>query len=111
MRLSAQARSHNFQASDMVLASFPIICSVVRRRRTVIWVTRQKKNCSSRDCSNQRVARSECTCRLQKRASQTFASRKFNVFIDLFIGHVDLWAWRDNQGKTHLRGPGTLSLQ
>jgi hypothetical protein len=40
----------------------------------VTCVKRQKKNFCSPTYSNQSVARSECTCRLQTRASQTFAS-------------------------------------
>ncbi len=86
MRLSAQIRSHKLQASDMVFVSFPMICCVVRSRKTVSCVKRQKENCCSLACSNQSLALSECTCRLHKSASQTFASRKFNVFIDSFVG-------------------------
>jgi hypothetical protein len=86
MRLSAQIRSHKLQASDMGFVSFPMICSVVKSLRTVIYVKRQKKNCRSPTCSNQNLARSECMCRLHRSACQTFASRKFNVFIDPFVG-------------------------
>src|SRR5271165_2402606 len=104
MRLSAQTRSHRAQASAMLLASFPIICSVVRSLRTVIWVKRQKKNRSWPACSNQSRAFSECICRPHRRASQTLASRKFNVFIDLFVGYAHLGALGNNKGEPDFAG-------
>ena len=71
----------------------------------MIWVKREKKNCSSLllllACSNQDLAFSECTCRLQISASHTFASRKFNVFIHLFVGEIDLGTVRDDERELH----------
>src|SRR5258708_34481560 len=104
MRPSAQTRSHRLQASDMVLVSFPMIGAVVRSRKTVIWVKRQKKNCSWPACSNQCVALSECSCRFQKSASQTLASRKFNVFIDLFVAQGYLRAFGNDKWEPHSPG-------
>jgi hypothetical protein len=95
----------------MVFVSFPMIFSVVRSLRTVICVKRQNKNCSSPAFSNQDVAVSECTCRLHKSASQTFASRKFNVFINLFAGQVYLWAFGNDEREPHPLGTRTLTLQ
>src|SRR5215470_470883 len=40
-------------------------------------------------------------CRSQISASQTLASRKFNVFIDLFVGDVHLPTSRTNERKLH----------
>lgn len=111
MRASAQIWSHNFQASDMVLVSVPMICSVVKSLRTVIWVKRQKKNCSAPACSNHDLARSECTWRLQASASHTLASRKFNVFIDLFVGQFDLRAIGDDERELHSVRTRALVLQ
>jgi len=111
MRVSAQIRSHKLQASDMVFVSAPMIGSVVRSLRTVIWVKRQKKNCSSPACWNQDWAFSECRCRLQINASHTFASRKFNVFIDLLVGQVNLGAAGDNQRELHSPKAWALALQ
>src|ERR1700693_3279077 len=99
MRESAQILSHRSQAWDMLRMSFPIMLSVVRSRRTVNCVKRQKKNCSSSDRSNHSFALSECTCRLQSKASQTFASRKFNTFIDLFVGKIDFGTFGNDQRK------------
>ena len=101
MRLSAQTRSHKLQAPDMVLVSLPIILSVVRSLRTVSWVKRQKKNCCSPACLNHSLAVSECECRLHKSASQTLASRKFNVFIDLFVGQVYLGAFGNDKRESY----------
>src|SRR5271154_130688 len=109
IRLSAHTRSHRLQASDMVFVSLPMIFSVVRSLKTVSWVKRQKKNCCSPVCSNQSRAVSECTCRLHKSASHTFASRKFNVFIDLFVGHIYLWAFGNDERKAHPLRTRTLS--
>jgi hypothetical protein len=50
-----------------------------------------ERNCSYPACSNQDRALSECICRLHRSASQTLASRKFNVFIDLLIRQVYRW--------------------
>jgi hypothetical protein len=111
MRVSAQTRSHKLQASAMVLVSFPMICSVVSNLRTVTCVKRQKKNCSSSASSNQSLALSECMCRLQSRASHTFESRKFNMFIDLFVGQVDLGAVGGDQRELHSLGTWALALQ
>ena len=111
MRVSAQIRSHKLQASDMVLASFPMTWSVVRSLRTVTCVKRQKKNCSSPACSNQSRALSECTCRLHISASQTFASRKFNAFIDLFVGELYLWTFRNDERESHPLRSRTLALE
>src|SRR5437763_15790505 len=95
----------------MILVSFLMTCSVVRRRSTVSWVKRQKKNCSSLTRSNHRRASSECTCRLQNRAIQTLASRKFNVFIDPFAGQVHLWPFGNNQRELHSFGSWALVFQ
>lgn len=84
-RSSAQIRSHRLQASAIDFVSTPMICPVVRSLRTVICVNRPKRNCSSPARSNHDRALSECICRLHRSASQTLASRKFNVFIDLLI--------------------------
>src|SRR6202521_619723 len=99
MRLSAQILSQRFHASDIFFVSLPMTSLVVTRRRTVICVKWQKKSCSSADRSNHSRACSECTCRLQSSASQTFASRKFNVFINIFVGQIYLGAFRDDEGK------------
>ena len=81
----------------------------------MIWVKREKKNCSSLllllACSNQDLAFSECTCRLQISASHTFASRKFNVFRDLFVGQNDFGAVGDDQRELHPPGTRALALQ
>jgi hypothetical protein len=45
------------------------------------------------------------------RASQTFASRKFNVFIDPFVGQVYLWAFENDEGEPHSFGTWALALQ
>jgi len=95
----------------MVLVSLPRIFSVVRSLRTVSWVKRQKKNCCSPVCSNQSRAGSEWMCRLHKSASQTLASRKFNVFIDLFDGHVYLRTFGNDERKAHSLRTRTVSLQ
>ncbi len=76
----------------------------------MIWVKRQKRNCASPPWSNQVLAFSECTCRLHKRASQTLASRKFNVLIDLFVGQVYLRAFGNDQRELHSSGVGALPL-
>ena len=111
MRLSAQIRSHKPHASDMVFASVPMIFSVVSSLKTVSWVKRQKKNCSSLASSNQSLAFSECTWRFHRSASQTLASRKFNMFIDLFVGHIDLRALRNDKGKLHFLSTRPLTFQ
>src|SRR5882762_8387599 len=85
-----------------------MISFVVTSRRTVICVKRQKKNCSSADRSNHARAFSECTGRPQRSASQTFASRKFHVFINQFVGQIYLGAFRDDEGKSHSLGTLTL---
>ena len=88
-----------------------MICSVVRSLRTVICVNRPKRNCSCPACSNQDLALSECICRLHRSASQTLASRKFNVFIDLLIRQVYLWSVGNNQTKFDPLWPRPLCLQ
>src|ERR1700689_2643254 len=110
-RSSAQIRSHRLQASAIDFVSTPLICSVVRSLRTVTCVNRPKRNCSCPACSNQDLALSECTCRLHRRASQTLASRKFNVFIDLFVGHVYLWTLRNDERESYPLGTRPLALQ
>src|SRR5579862_4780201 len=40
-------------------------------------------------------------CRLQIKASHTFESRKFNVFIDLFVAEIDLGTRGDDQRELH----------
>ena len=40
-------------------------------------------------------------CRLQIKASHTFESGKFNVFINLFVGEIDLWAGGDDERELH----------
>src|ERR1700728_1606017 len=84
-RSSAQIRSHRLQASAIDFVSTPVICSLVRSLRTVICVNLPKRNCCCPACSNQDLALWECICRLERSASQTLASRKFNVFINLLI--------------------------
>src|SRR5215813_3173322 len=111
MRGSAHTRSQSAQASLMVLVSFPMIFSVVRSRRMVIWVKRQKKNSSWLAFSNQRLAVSECTCRLHRSANQTLASRIFNVFIDLFARQLNLGTFGSNQGKLDSFWPRSLAFQ
>ena len=74
-------------------------------------MNRQKKNCSSLACSNQALAFSECKCRLHSRANHTFESRKFNVFIDLFVGEIHLWTVRDDQRELHPFRAWSLALQ
>src|SRR6202021_2202031 len=110
-RSSAQIRSHRLQASAIDFVSSPMIGSVVRSLRTVIWGTRPKRNCSSPACSNQDLALSECICRLHRSASQTLASRKFNVFIDLLIRQVYGWSFRKHQRKFTPLWPRPLCLQ
>ena len=39
------------------------------------------------------------------------ASRKFNVFIDLFVGQLNLGTSGDNQGKLNSFRPGSLAFQ
>ena len=53
---------------------------------------------------------SEWMWRLQRSASQTLASRKFKMFIDLFVRHIHLRSIRDNQWKLHSPGPRTLAF-
>jgi hypothetical protein len=110
-RSSAQIRSHRLQASAIDFVSTPMICLVVRSLRTVICVNRPKRNRSSPACSNQDLAVSECVCRLHRSASQTLASRKFNVFIDLLIRQVYLWSLGNNQWKLDPLWPRPLCLQ
>src|SRR3984957_2809754 len=110
-RSSAQIRSHRLQASAIDFVSSPMICSVVRSLRTVICVNRPKRNCSCPACSNQDRALSECICRLHRSASQTLASRKFNVFIDLLIRQVYRWSFGNNQRKFDPLWPRPLCLQ
>src|SRR6202521_4150203 len=110
MRLSAQILSQRFHASDIFFVSLPMTSLVVTRRRTVICVKWQKKSCSSADRSNHSRACSECTCRLQSSASQTFASRKFNVFINIFVSQIYLGALRGDEGKAHSFGTRVLAL-
>lgn len=95
----------------MVLVSFPITFSVVKRRRTVSCVKRQKKNSSSPAFSNQSLAVSEWMCRLHIKANQTLASRKFNVFIDLFVGQLNLGTFGDDQGKLNPSRTRSLTFQ
>src|ERR1700730_9902910 len=111
MRVSAQTLSHNSQAWDMFLTSFSITVSVVRRRRTVSWVKRQKKNCFSLERSNHRSAFSKCTCRLHNNASQTFASRKFNAFIYSFVSQIYLWSFGDDQWEADSLCARALAIQ
>src|SRR5882762_6175995 len=94
----------------MFFASLPMISLVGTIRRTEICAKRQKKNCSSVDRSNHARAYSECTCRPQRSASQTFASRKFNVIINNFVGQIYLGAFRDDEGKSHSLGTWALAL-
>src|SRR5579872_5562566 len=94
----------------MDLVPAPRIFSVVRSRRTVSWVKRQKINLCSAASSNQDRALSACTWRLQTSASQTFASRKFNVFIDLFVAQVYLRSLGHHEGKLHSPRAGALLL-
>jgi len=95
----------------MDLVSAPIIFSVVGWRRPVNWVKRQKINLCSPASSNQDRALSACTWRLQTSASQTFASRKFNVFIDLFVAQAHLGSLGHNEWKLHSPRAGALLLQ
>jgi hypothetical protein len=95
----------------MVLVSLPMIFSVVMSRSTVIWVKRQKKNSSCWAFSNQTLAVSEWTCRPHRSANQTLASRKFNVFIDLFVGQLNLWTLGDYQRKANSFRPGPLTFE
>ena len=111
MRGSAHTRSQRRQASDMDFVSFPRTDSAVSKRRTVSWVKRQKKNCSSPASTNQDRAFSECACRPQIKASHTFESGKFNVFIDLFVGEIDLGAAGNNQRKLHSPRAWALPLK
>src|ERR1700675_2531522 len=110
-RSSAQIRSHRLQASAIDFVSTPMIFSVVRSLRTVICVNRPKRNCSCPASSNQDLALSECICRLHRSASQTLASRKFNVFINLLIRQVYLWSFGNNQRKFDPLWPRPLCLQ
>jgi hypothetical protein len=93
-----------------LFVSLAMISLVVTSRRTVIWVKRQKKNCSSADRSNHVRACSECTCRLQSSASQTFALRKFNVFTNMFVRQIYFWAFRDDEGKAYSSGTRALAF-
>src|SRR5271166_4948223 len=113
MRVSAQTRSQTLQAKDMDVVSLRMTASVVRSRRMVICVKRQKKNCSSLlpVRSNQDLALSEWRCRLQISASHTLESGKFNVFIDLFVGQVDLGTSGDDQGERHSFRARALALE
>src|SRR5207249_10526806 len=95
IRSSAHTLSHRAHASDIVLTSFPITIGVVKSRRTVICVIRQKKNSSSLERSNHARAFSDWMWPLQKSASHTLASRKFNTFIDLVVRHKHLRSIRD----------------
>src|SRR5260370_30082337 len=95
----------------MVFVSFPIIFSVVRSIKPVSCVKRQKKNFSWLACSNQAMARSEWTCRFHASASQTLASRKFNVFIDLLVGQVYLGSLGNDERESYPLRPGALALQ
>jgi hypothetical protein len=62
-------------------------------------------------CSKQDRALSECICRLHRSASQTLASRKFNVFIDLLIRQVYRWSFGNNQREFDPLWPRPLCLQ
>jgi hypothetical protein len=46
-----------------------------------------------------------------KSASQTLASRKFNVAIDLFVGQVDFRAFGDDKREAHAAGVGPLAFE
>ena len=98
------------QARDMDLVSAPIILSVVSSRRTVIWVKRQENELFLSGLRKPRRALAACTCRVQSSASQTLASRKFNVFMDPFVGQVHLGSLRYNERKLHSPRAWTLSL-
>ncbi len=77
----------------------------------MICVKRQKRNCSSPARSNQSLAFSECACRLHMSASQTFASRKFNVFIYLFVRQAHFWAFGNDERESYPLGAWALPLQ
>src|SRR5260370_651667 len=109
--MTGPVRAQRFKPSAIDFVSTPMICSVVRSLRTVICVNRPKRNCSCPACSNQDLALSECICRLHRSASQTLASRKFNVFIDLLIRQVYLWSFGNNQRKFDPLWPLPLCLQ
>src|ERR1700680_799698 len=94
----------------MFLVSLAMISLVVTSRRTVICVKRRKKKCSSADRSNHSRARSECTCRPQSSASQTLASRKFNVFINLFVREIYLRTFRNDEREAHSFGTWALAF-
>src|ERR1700727_187442 len=96
----------------MLCTSRPITGSVVSRRSVVNWVNRQKKNCWSEDDSIHSRALLACMWRSHTSATQILASRKFNVFIDLFVGQVDFRAVRNDQRKLHMvRMSGFLPQQ
>src|SRR5579859_3537199 len=50
-------------------------------------------------------------CRLHKSASQTFASRKFNVFIDPLVGQVYFRALGNDEREPHSLWTWVLALQ
>src|SRR6516225_5602170 len=110
MRLSAQTSSHSSHAWCIFFTSLPITAAVVSSLSTVICVIRQKRNFSSLERSNHSLALVEWMWRLQTSASQTLASRKFNMFIDVFVCQIDFWPLRQNKGKLDSPRTGTLAL-
>lgn len=50
-------------------------------------------------------------CRLQSNASYTLASRKFNVFIDLFVRQIHFGSVRNKEGETNAPGAWPLPFQ
>ena len=62
-------------------------------------------------CSNQDRALSEWICRLHRSASQTLASRKFNLFIDLLIRQARRWSFGNNPREFDPLWPRALCLQ
>ena len=99
------------QASDMVFASFPMICSVVRSLKTAGCRETTEKELLFADLLKPKHGRSEYTCRLHMRESQRFTSREFNVFIDLFVGQIYFWAFGNDEGEPHSFGPWALAAQ
>lgn len=77
-------------------------------RRQKVW---RPNTFGQHACSNQDLALSERTCRLHTSASQTFASGKFSVFIDLFGRQVCFCALGNDERELHPLRTRALALQ
>ncbi len=110
-RSSAVIRSQSFHPPAMVWTSLPIARSVVRGRKTEICVKRQKRS-RWPAAPRARVSLFPSGCgSFHIKAIHTFTSGKFNVFINLFVGQVHLWAVGAKKRKPDATGPSPLFFQ